>query len=129
MISVLTDAVLTITGFLTTLLAVVILLGKGEKRLNRHLLAAFLLSKASLMIRWFCYRFDILSYDGSPTFFYISGAAFFLLAPLLFLYITSLCYKDFVLKKKEAAHLIPFCIIMLFSAKPLSTSSSCCSAP
>ena len=114
MIALLTDSVLTITGFLLILLSIVILRQKSGNRINRNLLVAFLLSKAFLMARWFSFRFGILSYENVPLIDYMSSAAFFLLAPWLYLYIKSLCYKDFSLQKKDLAHFIPFaCFIVL----------------
>ena len=115
MIALLTDSVLTIAGFLLILLSIVILRQKSGNRLNRNLLVAFLLSKAFLMTRWFLFRFGILRYEDFPFVYYISCSAFFLLAPWLYLYIKSLCYKDFSLQRKVLAHFIPFACFIVFA--------------
>lgn len=116
MIELLTDIVLTTASFLLISLAVVILKQKGGKRLNRYLLAAFLLSKATLMVRWFLFRFGILAYQDFVFLYYISGSAFFLLAPFLYLYIKSLCYRDLSLKNSDVVHFIPFACIIILAA-------------
>jgi len=124
MIALLTDSVLTITGFLLILLSIVILSQKSGNRINRNLLVAFLLSKAFLMTRWFFFRFGILSYEDFHLLYYVSCSAFFLLAPLLYLYITSLCYKDFSLQKKDGFHFIPFVCIIVLSIFRVQTQPS-----
>jgi len=113
MILLVTDIVLIITGFQLILLSGVILRQKDGNFLNRFLLVAFLLSKAFLVLRWFSLRF-IFTYDDLPYFYTISLAGFFLLAPLLYLYIRSLCYKNFTLKKSTIIHFLPFFLMMIF---------------
>jgi len=114
MISLLTDIVLIVTGFQLILLSIVIFRQKLGNRLNSHLLVAFLLSKAFLITRWFLFRFEILPYPEFGYLYFISSAGFFLLAPLLFLYIQSLCYRDFALRRTDWLHGIPFlCFVLL----------------
>lgn len=121
MIKLLTDAVLIITGFQLIVLAVVLLAQKTSNRFNRNLLVAFLLTKAFLMVRWFCFRFEILSYDNYIYLYHISKSGFFLLAPLLYFYIRSLCYKDFFFKKADLMHSILFLIIIIFNIISVKT--------
>ncbi len=113
MIDTLTDIVLTITGFQLLLLAAVLLTREAASPVQRNLLAAFLLSKACLLLRWFAYRFGILHFDSSGLFYFMSVAGFFLLAPVLYLYVRSLCARDFRLQRRHLAHLIPFLLVML----------------
>ena len=115
MIQKVTDVVLIITGFQLILLAVVLLTQKNVKKLSRNLLVAFLLSKAFLIIRWFILQFDILRFENHIYFFLISSSGFLLLAPLLYLYIKSLCFKDFTIKKPDFLHLIPFVFLILYN--------------
>ncbi|UCE17262.1 MAG: helix-turn-helix transcriptional regulator [Gemmatimonadota bacterium] len=115
MIALLTDIVLTTAGFLLILLAVVILRQHGGKRSNKNLLVAFLLSKSFLMVRWFSFRFWILSFENFRSVYYVSCSAFFLLAPWLYFYIKSLCYRDFSLRRKDAVHFIPFAGIVILA--------------
>jgi AraC-like DNA-binding protein len=124
MIQTLTQGVLIITGFQLILLAVVLLAQTNVNRLNRNLLVAFLLSKAFLISRWLTFHFQILGYDDHPYFYHISASGFFLLAPLLYFYTKSLCYKDFAFKKLDLVHLIPFVLIIVFKAVSMDISLS-----
>lgn len=122
MAKMLTDIVLSIAGFQLILLALVLLLRQSKNRFNRNLLVAFLLTKAFLMIRWFVFRFDLLSYANNMYSYHISSAAFFLLAPLLYFYIRSLCYKNFRFKKSDVIHLILFLLIIVFTTLSVKIS-------
>lgn len=115
MIKSLTDAVLIISGFQLILLAVVLLVQKSSNQFNRNLLVAFLLTKAFLMVRWFCFRFEIFNYENSLYLYHITKSGFFLLAPLLYFYIQSLCYKDFFFKKSDLLHFVLFLLIVIFN--------------
>jgi len=115
MIKLLTDIVLSVAGFQLMLLAIVLLIQKSKNRLNRNLLVAFLLTKAFLMFRWFVFRFEILTYKEFIYTYHISKSAFFLLAPLLYFYIRSLCYKDFKFRKFDLLHLVLFLLIVGFN--------------
>lgn len=115
MIGFLTDTVLTITGFLLILMAIVILKQQTTHRLNAILLSAFLLSKAFLITRWFLFRMGISSYEKLPYGYVMSASVFFLLAPLLYFYIKSLCYSDFKFKSRDILHLLPLLIFLIIS--------------
>ncbi|MCI0493559.1 AraC family transcriptional regulator [candidate division KSB1 bacterium] len=115
MVKTLTDIVLSIAGFQLMLLALVLLNQESKNRLNRNLLVAFLLTKAFLMIRWFIFRYEILSYRDDIYIYHVSKSAFFLLAPILYFYIRSLCYKDFKFKKFDLIHFILFLLIIFFN--------------
>ena len=129
MISTLTEIVLIITGFQLILLVVVLLAQKGMNRRSRNLLVAFLLSKVFLVFRWLAYHFTILKYEGSPYFYHLSSAVFFLLAPLLYFYIKSLCYKDFRIGTKTVLHFLPFIGILVFKIISLHLLLSGAAAP
>ena len=115
-IGMLTDAVLTIAGFQLLLLAAVLLTRPGLGGPRRNLLAAFLLTKAFLMLRWFLYRHGILTYEGSLYFFRMSAAGFFLLAPFLYLHVRALCFRDFRLGGRHLLHLLPAASVALLGA-------------
>jgi AraC-like DNA-binding protein len=108
MIDTLTNIVLTVGGFQLYLLAAVVLVRNGGRRLPKGLFAAFLLTKALLITRWFCYSHGILSIGASPALYLLSANAFFLLAPFLYLYVNALCYKDFRLSPAHLWHAVPF---------------------
>ena len=104
MIQQMTDVVLTITAFQMVLLAVIVLRQREGDRLKKNLFATFLFSKGFLLLRWFSFRFGILSYEDVPYLYAVTTSGFFLLAPLLYLYIRSVCYSSFRLRWIE--HLI-----------------------
>lgn len=79
---------------------------RGE-RAKGGLLAAFLLAKAFLMLRWFLFRHDILTYAAHLYIYRVSASGFFLLAPLLYLYVRALCYRRFRLESRHLLHLLP----------------------
>lgn len=108
MVEVLTDVVLIVTGFQLVLLAVVLLVRLPKRNLGRNLLAGFLLAKALLILRWFSLRFGVVDFSATPGAYLVSAAGFFLLAPLLYLSIRGLCFRDFRLRPRVVAHLVPF---------------------
>lgn len=110
-----TDIVLILTGFQLILLSVVLLSQKSVNHLNRNLLVAFLLSKTFLILRWLFFRFQIVKVNDFPYIYLASAAVFFLLAPLLYFYIRSLCYRDFRFAKSHLFHLMPFLFFVFFA--------------
>jgi len=115
MIQLLTDVVLTVTGFQLIVLVIVILKQQNGDQLNKNLLVSFLLSKTFLIIRWFSFNFEIFAYEKNAYIYYASATGFFLLAPLLYLYIRSLCHQNFTLKKSQLLHLIPFLTLFVLA--------------
>jgi len=122
MIKLLTDIVLSIAGFQLILLAAALLIQESKNQFNRNLLVAFLLTKAFLMLSWFVFRFEILSHQDHIYSYHISKTAFFLLAPLLYFYVRSLCYKNFKLKTSDLMHIVPFLLILVFNVLSVKAS-------
>lgn len=108
MIQLLTDSVLAITGFQLLLLVVVLLRQSTDRNLQRNLLVAFLVTKALLILRWSLFRFGAMDFQAHPYAYLISSAGFYLLAPLLYLYVRALCHRRFRLQILQLAHLLPF---------------------
>ena len=108
LIELLTDIVLIVTIFQLFMLAIVLIIQKTKNNLSRNFLVAFLLSKAFLMVRWFVFRFEILEFQSHLYLYFSTCAAFFLLAPMLYFYIKSLCYKDYYLQLQKLSHIVPF---------------------
>ena len=114
-IDLLTDVVLIVTGFQLVLLTGVLLVRLPAASLRRNLLAAFLLAKAFMILRWFVVRFEIVSAAEWPLSYLTSCAVFFALAPLLYLYVRTLCYRDFRLRPVHLAHLLPLVAMASFA--------------
>jgi len=115
MIETITDIILNVTGFQLILLVFIVLCSKIANNHNKILLAGFLLSKSFLIVRWMVYRYGILSYTDDMLLYKVSCSVFFVLAPLVFLYIYSLCYKSFRIKLIHLLHSIPFLLFMVYS--------------
>ncbi|MCX6121661.1 MAG: helix-turn-helix domain-containing protein [Ignavibacteriales bacterium] len=96
-------------------LTVVILNYKKGKRLSNLLLAGFMASNALLIAHFLFSRFGWISPEKCIGLFSIGNSSYLLLMPFLYLYILSLCYKDFRLKVIHLLHTIPFCIFVIYS--------------
>ncbi|MBN2363825.1 helix-turn-helix transcriptional regulator [candidate division WOR-3 bacterium] len=114
MIDSLTDFVLTTAGFELFILVTVLFFYNTKNKQNRDLLASFFLVKALLMTRWFVFRFKILSYDYHLYLLIVTSSLYFLLAPTLYLYVKSMCFKKYVLKAKDWLNFAPFAIVALY---------------
>jgi AraC-like DNA-binding protein len=96
-------------------LTIVIVNYKKGKRLSNMLLAGFMGSNALLIAHFIFSRFGWISPEKCIGLFSIGNSSYLLLMPFLYLYILSLCYKDFRMKLRYFLHLIPFCVFVLFS--------------
>ena len=90
---------------------------KKGKRSSNILLSLFFLAQAAIPLDNLInfgegFRSESLAY--SPNLFYIFGLAYWLEAPLLLLYIRSIIYKNFKLKKTDALYFIPFVLFAVY---------------
>lgn len=115
MIKLLTDIVIIVTNFQLILVSLVLITQKTGRAINRNLLVTFFLTKSFLLTRWFIFRF-LVDYKNYFFLAEITFAPFILLAPILYLYIKSLCYKNFALKIKDLFHLFPFISMLILLA-------------
>ena len=97
------------------LLAVVTFNYKKGKQLSNRILSGFMISNALLIAHYLFSQFQWISPDRLAVWFYAGGASYLLLMPFLYLYIYSLCYKDFQLKPIHLLHAIPFFLNASFS--------------
>jgi len=114
-ITALTQIVLSITCFQLILLAGVLLHQETKNRLSRNLLVAFLAVKALLIIRWILFGWDILSTTQWMYPYHISKSLFFLLAPLVYFYIRTFCFKDFSFRPRHLLHGSLFLLFIVYS--------------
>lgn len=96
-------------------LTVVIVNYKKGKRLSNLLLAGFMASNAMLIAEFLLRRFGWISLVKLVALYGIGNSIYFLLMPFLYIYIRSLCYKNFNLKTSHLFHLVPFAIFVLFT--------------
>jgi AraC-like DNA-binding protein len=78
------------------------------KRLSNRILAGFMASNALLIGHYLLSRFQMISANGNPILWSIGVSSYLLLMPFLFLYLQSLCYKDFRLRTVHILHGGPF---------------------
>lgn len=116
-----TGAVLILTGFQLALLAAVLLVRATRETLRRNTLAAFLLVKLVLILRWIATRHGWVAGPIAEHVYLLSGAGFFLLAPLLYLHVQSYCAAGFRLhRRRHLAHLGPALFIAGLTAAMLA---------
>ena len=103
----LTDILTIVTAFQLLLLGAVILTSRRPGKLNQWLLAAFLLANFLLLVQFELFnQVKSVRIEVSP--FY------FLLAPLLYLYVQSLFIQSFNLKRVHLIHLAPFLLVFAY---------------
>lgn len=88
---------------------------KRGKQLSNRILSGFMVSNALLIGHFLATHFGFVAQTKLKVLYSFGNASYLLLMPFLYLYIRSLCYKDFRLRKVQALHFIPFVIISLFS--------------
>ncbi|MCO4822419.1 MAG: AraC family transcriptional regulator [Flavobacteriaceae bacterium] len=90
---------------------------KKGKRKSNILLALFLLSYAAIPLDTlinFGEAFRQFAIDFSPNVFYIFGIAYWLEAVLLLLFVRSLIYKNFTLKRTDILLFVPFFLYTIY---------------
>ncbi|WP_111979198.1 helix-turn-helix domain-containing protein [Algibacillus agarilyticus] len=111
------DLALIITLYQCILFALFLISMRKGKKQSNLLLAAFLLSQAAIPLDNlinFGEGFKNVAVAISPKLLYTFGLAFWLEAPLLLLYIKSLIYKDYQLKKSNLLYFLPFALYFIY---------------
>ena len=96
-----------ITAFQLLMLGIVLVSKSNSKKISHSILAAFMFSNALVMIQYLIGLYSLFKLPDIPIFYY-------LLAPLMFLYVQSLCMKKFILKSKHLFHFIIFIVLTLY---------------
>ncbi|WP_188149598.1 helix-turn-helix domain-containing protein [Teredinibacter waterburyi] len=110
------DLVLLTTTFQCVVFSAMLFLPSREKTETTVLLALFLMCHALIPINLlitFGGGFRRSAIESIPSAFYIIESVYWLEGPLLLLYVRSLLYKDFTLKKSHLLLFIPFCFYVL----------------
>ncbi|CAL2058593.1 HTH araC/xylS-type domain-containing protein [Tenacibaculum sp. 190524A05c] len=92
--------------FITLLFAMFIFSVKAENKLSNRLFGAFLIISSIETAGFFIHDFVTMSLS----FFMFKNTSYYLLTPVFYLYVCSVCYSDFKLEKKHLWHLLPFII-------------------
>lgn len=96
-----------ITAFQLLMLGAVLLAKGSKRRQSNHILSVFMFSNALLMIYFLVSILNIFNIPSISIFYYLLG-------PLMYLYVRSMCVKNFSLKPVEWLHGIVFAGMILF---------------
>jgi AraC-like DNA-binding protein len=96
------------------LLAVFLFNYKKRKIIGNKILSAFLISNALFIVYFILFGAEGYLKKYTVDFFHIGFPFRFLFGPLIFLYIKSIAYVDFKLKKRTIIHFIPFILEYVF---------------
>ncbi len=111
------DLVLMMTAVQCACFAVLLLVTNPPQNKSNYFLAAFLLAHAFIpiheLVLWGA-DFKMIALDNYPRLFLWIGFGYYVDAVLLYLYIKSLVYQDFTLRKRDGLHLIPLGFFALF---------------
>ena len=104
------DLTLTMTAFISVLLALVYLVAQKHQHASKPLLVSFLLAHAFIAVHEMTYygeqfRYSIL--EISPNLFFIGSFAYCIDAVLLYFFTKAIIYRDFSIKPIHALHLLP----------------------
>jgi AraC-like DNA-binding protein len=100
------------SGFLLVVLGSLFLFNRIKNQQSNQLLGSFLISNAILLFNFFLFQ-TIKEYHSLYPVIHIVGTySYLLLAPLLYLYITSLCNYSYRMPLKGFLHFIPFVIFI-----------------
>ncbi|WP_339617497.1 helix-turn-helix domain-containing protein [uncultured Gilvimarinus sp.] len=115
------DLVLILTAFECLLFALLLSATNKDKALSTAFFIGFLLCHIFIPLHELTFwgkQFRIWLLDVSPNMFFLGSYAYFLDGPLLYLFVRSLLYKDFELKRIHLLHALPVVLYffhMLFS--------------
>lgn len=111
------DVILMMITLQCSLFTLLLWLTNRKKIKSTFFLAAFLFAHALIPINelmmWGA-EFKDYARQNWSNFYFLPGVAYYLDGPLLFLCIKSLVFKDFILKRVDLLHLLPFAIYCLY---------------
>lgn len=111
------DVILLMTAMLCMFFTLLLVATNPPKNISNYFLAAFLVAHAFIplheLILWGA-EFKLVVREHLPGIYFVGGFAYFVDGVLLYFYVKSLVFRDFHLRSKDAFHLIPFGIFLLF---------------
>ena len=96
-----------ITALQLLMLGLVLLSKISIKKQSNRILSLFMFSNFLLMISFLIYLFNIFDLTSIPVFYYLLG-------PLMYFYVLSMCTKNFQLQPRHLVHGIIFILMVLF---------------
>jgi AraC-like DNA-binding protein len=111
------DLVLMMTALQCACFAILLLATNPPNNKSNYFLAAFLLAHAFIplheLILWGA-DVKMIALNHHPRLFLWIGFAYYIDAALLYLYIKSLVYHDYALRRRHIFHLVPLTVFILF---------------
>lgn len=104
------DVVLLMTAMQCCFFAVLLVATNTSKSPSNYYLAAFLLAHAFIPLHELILWGEVFKWRmraSFPNAFFVAKFAYFVDAVLLYLYVKSLVFRDFVIRKRDALHLLP----------------------
>jgi AraC-like DNA-binding protein len=103
---------------------IIFLLSKKHNRLPNRLLAAFLILQTMICFNFLVKSLFVFHTESAFYFLLVGDPAFWVVSPVLYFYVRSLCYSDFRLQLSDLLHLAPAFVIFLMIALSLLVSDS-----
>lgn len=111
------DVILLMTAMQCLFFAALLILTNTNKSPSNYFLAAFLFAHAFIplheLILWGAV-FKEIARDLFPNLHFLGGSAYYLDGALLYFCVKSLIFRDFALHKRDAVHLIPLALFLLY---------------
>ena len=111
------DVVLLMTAMQCLFFAVLLLATNTGKQASTYFLAAFLFAHAFIplheLVLWGA-EFKFAVRELLPQVYFLGGFAYYLDGMLLFFCVKSLIYRDFSLRPRDAVHLVPFVLALVY---------------
>ena len=109
------DIICIITSFQLLLLGYILITQKKGKKISHSLLSAFMLANFFLIFSFLNGRIKLISKEDFRVGAVLLKSCYYLLIPLLYLYIKSVCYRTFRLRPRELFHLAPYISAVIWS--------------
>ncbi|VUD59495.1 HTH-type transcriptional regulator YesS [Thalassocella blandensis] len=111
------DVVLLMTAMQCCFFAVLLIATNSSKNQSNYYLAAFLLAHAFIPLHELILWGEVFKWKmrvAAPNAFFIGGIAYYIDSVLLFFYVKSLIFRDFSLQRRDALHLIPLAVFVVY---------------
>jgi AraC-like DNA-binding protein len=111
------DVILLMTAMQCFFFAVLLVATNTRKSPSTYFLAAFLFAHAFIPLHELTLWGAVFKWkmrELNPNLFFIGGSAYFLDGALLYFCVKSLVFRDFTLRKRDALHLIPVALFLIY---------------
>ncbi len=120
------DVILILLSYECLLVAAILCVSQRARRMSTWFFVGFLACHSLMAMHELVFwgkEFRLWVLDISPNLFFLGSYAYYLDGPFLYLFVRSLLFKDFTLKRLECLHLIPlalYAVLLVFNFYGLS---------